>query len=76
MSNSAQILFLEIFKVSMTFYIISFSKLLSEAYNVLVLNFSSYSSTGPDKAGVNVIGTCKSIFQLHTLVCANDNFFK
>ena len=44
------------------------SKLLSEAYNVLVLNFFSYSSTGPDKAGVNVIGLNLSFSCTHWFV--------
>ena len=53
---------------------ISFSKLLSVCLQRSGIKFCSYVLTGPDKAGVNVIG----LNQLHTLVChsANDNFLQ
>ena len=59
---------LKFIKWALHFMFIIFSKLLSKAYNVLVLKFFSYSSTGPDKAGVNVIGVNQSFSCTHWFV--------
>ena len=59
-------------KWALYFIFISFSKLLSVSLHcsgIKMFPLCPYASTGPDKAGVNVIGVRKSIFQLYTLVC-------